>query len=407
MNLLFASAYFPWPKNRGSSLRSYHILKSLTQRHRVTLVAFSDGQAGQSENCPLGQMCARVIEIDVRSCDPDQRKRLDLWAPFPQRLQALLSSPLPNIIRMGYSEAFLQVLRELNRREKFDVAWAVRSHVAEMVRSAGLPQIIVDVDDLENIKLRQTLRLSPWYRSKPFHYAEHAKMCAYERLLARRFSALVVCKHEDRGFFGSDCDKVFVVPNGVENHPPTDPSLELADTILFVGQLGYEPNVDGIRFFARSILPILRSWNPNVQFMIVGCDADREVKALHNGKTCVVFEDVPDLQPYYEKASIAVAPLRLGSGTRLKILEALGRGKAVVSTTIGAEGIDLRPGIDLEIADSAEAFAQTCARLLADKAARQRLGTSGRARVWAKYRWDSIGETVNHVVTSLRTTPGN
>jgi glycosyltransferase involved in cell wall biosynthesis len=124
---------------------------------------------------------------------------------------------------------------------------------------------------------------------------------------------------------------------------------------------------------------------------------------LHDGSTCVVHGLVPDVTPYFEQAAVVVAPIRQGSGTRLKVLEALGRGKAVVATSVAAEGLDLRPGVDLEIADDPEAFARACAHLLADPAARRELGATGRRRVLERYRWEDIGAMAEKVLFASST----
>jgi glycosyltransferase involved in cell wall biosynthesis len=162
--------------------------------------------------------------------------------------------------------------------------------------------------------------------------------------------------------------------------------------------MDYDPNVDAARYFALSILPLILKENTSACFHIVGKDPAREVRALQDDASCVIHGAVPDVTPYFDSASVFVAPIRQGSGTRLKVLEALARGKAVVATSTGAEGLDLRPGVDLEIADAPDAFARACIRLLADPPARERLGNSGRQRVMDLYRWEKIGAMAERVL---------
>jgi glycosyltransferase involved in cell wall biosynthesis len=129
-------------------------------------------------------------------------------------------------------------------------------------------------------------------------------------------------------------------------------------------------------------------------------NAPAQVLALHDGRTCAVADSVPDVAGYLEAATLMVVPLRRGAGTRLKVLEALAHGKAVVSTSVGAEGLDLRPGVDLEIADDAESFARACARLLDDPEARCRMANAGRERVLSRYTWEQVCKSAEQAIAS-------
>jgi glycosyltransferase involved in cell wall biosynthesis len=220
----------------------------------------------------------------------------------------------------------------------------------------------------------------------------------YERLLPRRFWRLVVCKEADRQFFSTFQHRVFIVPNGTTACPVTSFNDEKLGELLFVGSMSYAPNIEAVQFFTQSILPKIRETHPEACLHIVGRAPEVEVKALHDGITCIVHGEVPEVSPYYEKASVVTAPIRLGGGTRLKVLEALVRGKALVATSIAAEGLDLRPSVDLEIADTPDAFAAACVRLLEDPARRRQLGLSARQRVLERYEWQQIGKVAAHAL---------
>jgi glycosyltransferase involved in cell wall biosynthesis len=309
------------------------------------------------------------------------------------------------MVRQWQSNEMEQALKDIKRRETFDLVWAERPCMGELVRSAGFSKLVVDVDDMESVSLRRALKYSSWYRSKPLHYAELAKLYAYEALLPRRFWRLVVCKEEDKRLFGSDRTNVFVVPNGVPVLAPARPETERPGEMLFVGTLSYHPNVDAVEFFHQSILPQVRRLCPDAHLTVVGKEPEPAILALHDGSSCIVRGQVQDVAPHFARAALVVAPIRLGSGTRIKVLEALVRGKAVVATSTAVEGLDLRPGVDLEIADTAEAFALACVRLLGDPVARQRLGIAGRERVLQRYLWDAIGESVECVIRDYADSP--
>ena len=260
-----------------------------------------------------------------------------------------------------------------------------------MARDAGFSRILVDLPDLESALVHRGLSAGAWYRSKPIDWAEGAKFRAYDARLPSRFWRVSVCKEEDRRHFGPiPPDNVLVIPNGTESQCPTPPSEEVPGEMLFVGALFYQPNIDAVLFFHREIFPIIRRSMPEARFRIVGLAPDESIARLDNGQDCVVNASVDDLSPYYARASLIVVPMRLGAGSKLKVVEALSRGKALVSTAFGAEGFDLRPGVDLEIGDSPQDFAAQCIRLLQDPSARAALAASGRARTLERYTWSAI-----------------
>ncbi len=404
MKLLFVSSLRPWPTHTGAAQRVYHILEGFTRSHRVTLVNLVQRTAAPvDETFPLRERCERVIEVSSATCAVNRTRRYHEWPSVHDRVISLISSPQPSLIRRWKSPELLQALRILRASDDFDAVWVVRSYIAEMVRAAGFQRLVVDVDDIESAAMARMLKVSGPSRSKPLQWAEWLKLDRYERRLPGRFSRLVVCKAEDRGFFGADAEpRVFVVPNGTAAFPPTAPELEVPGEVLFVGVLNYAPNIDAVRYFRADILPLLRHSSPATRFQIVGLRPDPDVLALDNGADCVVTGSVPDVTPYYARASVVAVPLRLGAGTKLKVLEALARGKAVVSTSVGIEGIDVRPGVDLEVADTPAEFAQACHRLLHDPAARRRLGESGRALVLERYGWNWAVEQAEAAVASMR-----
>ncbi len=393
MRILFVSHCHPWPLDSGVYQRVYHLVEGLARRHQVTLVLPASRRRpnhASGNGFSLGAECQRIIEVDTYPSISESVLQFHHWAPVSHRLQALMSSPLPCVVRQQMSTKMREVLEEIRRRETFDVVWAERPSMGEIARAAGFEKILVDMDDIESVSLARFLKHSAWYRSKPLHYAELAKLYFYERLLPRRFWRLVVCKEQDRRLFGRECRNIFTVPNGVASFQETPCETERAGEMLFVGTLSYVPNIDAVQFFHESIFPKIRRLAPNASLTIVGKEPERAILDLHDGSTCVVKGEVTDLTPHFASASLVVAPIRLGSGTRIKVLEALARGKAVVATSTAAEGLNLRPGIDLEIADSPEAFTGACVRLLADPAARRRLGAAGRLRVRELYHWGAI-----------------
>lgn len=392
MRIVFACSEQPWGPPYGGILRNYHLILGLAREHSVTLVTFSRDDIPRSPSTEaLFDACDEVIEVPSDTCTFGHTKRYEETAEARERLAALVSSRMPRSIRRWQSPAFVEALRRVRASRKVDAVLAARAFVAERALEAGYDRVLVDMPDLESVALRTLLTTIDWYKSKPIDWAEFAKLHRYERRLPRRFWRVTVCKDEDRTFLSPRArGNVFVVPNGTSTQSSAPADAEVAGEILFVGLLSYYPNVDAIKFFHDEILPLVASRVPNARLRIVGRRPEEPVLALDNGGNCVVTGQVDDLAPYYARASIVVVPMRLGGGTKLKTAEALAYGKAVVSTTAGAHGFDLRPGTDLEVADTPQAFADACVKLLNDASLRRQLGASGRERTLERYAWPSI-----------------
>jgi glycosyltransferase involved in cell wall biosynthesis len=226
--------------------------------------------------------------------------------------------------------------------------------------------------------------------SRVFQHYDLLRLWWYQTRAIRRFDRVFVCSDRDRRRLGRD--NVVVVPNGVAV-PPELPAREPdARTILFCGVLSYAPNVDAIRFFVSAILPRVRHEVPDARLLVVGRTPTPEIRALHDGTTVVVEADVPSVAAYYRRAALAVAPLRMGGGTRIKILEAWALGVPVVSTTIGCEGLEGVNGIHLRVADEPDRFARACVELLRDPSVGAPLAVAGRQLVRERYRWEAVTE---------------
>jgi glycosyltransferase involved in cell wall biosynthesis len=213
--------------------------------------------------------------------------------------------------------------------------------------------------------------------------------------LARRFDAVVTVSALDAQRLREQLPPgrgpaLAVIPNGVdvETFQPLPPAPE--PVILFMGTLGYEPNIDAVQFFATEVLPRVRQAVPAARFVIAGQHPAPGVLALAQLPGVTVTGAVPDVQPVYAQAQVVVVPLRAGGGTRLKILEALALGRPVVTTTIGNEGLDLLDAEHLRVADGAAALAQAVIELLRDPAQRAALAVRGRARVVERYGWPQL-----------------
>jgi len=405
-NVLFLAKLFPWPLNFGARQRVFHLARGIAAAHEVTVVAL-DAEPSPADKAEFLSRsgCARVTVVPRGSDAPRAANRAGIVARAAGKLQSLdarLRSPLPPFVREAWSDELMATLEGLRADGAIDIVYATQSWMAEHARAAGFRRIVVDVDDLLSHLSRQRAASSGWHRRKPIELFDAAKDARYERSLPKRFTRVVVAKNEDRDFFAAvDRERVSVVPNGITLPPAPSAEPAIADTLLFVGTLGYGPNIDAVTWFATDILPLIWNENADVRFNVAGFGTAGALADLLRDPRCAVYESPPDLSPLYDAAAVVVTPVRIGGGTRIKILEALGRARPVVSTTFAAEGLGLRGGVDLEYADTATDFARRCVELLRDRERRRGLAAAGRATVAAKFDWVSIERELPALVSRV------
>lgn len=285
--------------------------------------------------------------------------------------------------------------------ERYDVVWISRLWLGGMVSEIAVPTVL-DLDDLESEKQRRTLRTMPWKLSRVVGYAEVLKLAGFEHQAVTRFGAVVVTSKKDREAL--QAGNVFVLPNTIAL--PTTPMIrddrENDDDLIFFGLMRYRPNIDGVDYFCSSIWPRIKSVRPAARLWIVGAHPTPSVLQYHDGKSIIVTGYVEDLRSMLGRCSVVIVPLRIGGGTRIKILEAMAAGKAVVSTEIGCEGLDVQHRKHLLIADQPEEFSRCCLDLMADRVQREVLGKNGRRLIEERYRWELVPDMVNRILDAVR-----
>lgn len=373
-----------WPVRSGSSVRRLMTLAALSAHGVVDLlyVGESGGLASAvPDDAPIGD----VIEhpIDRRRLGAIER---GAWALRPTRpLQALEWAPAP---------------RPLLERAPFDLVWYFRAVAFSLVGPMPAAASVVDLDDLEDEKLRGAHLANPGRGSGRRRFAERRNIVAwrrYQRSVARDVDAVTVCAADDcRTLAAHSC---FVLPNGVP-HVDAEPRAHDTFTMLFVGLFEYEPNADAAEFMVEQVMPIVRRAMPQAELRLVGRTTHRVQRLAGPGVT--VVGEVPDLSSEYGVASIAVAPIRFGGGTRIKIIEAFARKVPVVSTTMGASGLGVTDGWELLLADDAASFASACVSALSDPALRARLLERGHALYEHRFSQPAIDRSVAQVLEAVR-----
>ncbi len=396
MKILYVTNCCPWPPNTGLRLRNFHLIQQLRQRFDVRVVALDEPPA-------RGELPANTEFLPIKQLMPPTDWSRSVWVRRAEILRRA-ASPLPALMEKHSQEGLTRLFRSIVRlANEADRVWISRSYFARLALEAGLRRpLIVDYDDIDTyaqlaFSLDMPQRFYRW-----LSYLDTAKLYLFEQAIARRAWRCVVCKPEDQRFFRHRRRNVFVVPNGTEIRDPLPPEAEIPDTLLFVGLLSFHPNSDAVTWFVRECYPELVRLRPagaQPTLEIVGAQPGPTIQGFDNGNTIRVRGFVPDLVDVYRRAGVAIAPIRMGSGTKLKVLEALSYGKALVATHEAIRGLHLRPGVDVAVADTATEFAAACHRLLNDPIAREKLGRSGRERVNALFSWERIGRTLREVVT--------
>jgi glycosyltransferase involved in cell wall biosynthesis len=397
LRTLFVAPRVPFPLDIGGNQRMFHVLSALARLGPVDLVCLAHPRFTPEERelKPLRDLCDTLEMIPH-----DGSRWPDGIQSYRDAVERMVLARRPRQIAEFRGEVLAERVAALAPRA--DLIWAVRLYVAEWL-TTGRERTIVDVDDLESVKESRRLGLEPLGRWQALARFDNAKLRRLERRAAGRYAGVVVCSEGDRRFFPArHRDRALVVPNGIPGQLlATPPSPREPASLVMVGAMRYGPNADAALWFAREILPRVAAAMPDVRLYLVGDDRRGVLRSVHDGQRVIATGRVDDVAPYVSRAAVSLAPLRFGGGTRIKILEALALGTPVVSTTVGADGLDLVPGRHLAIGDTPDAFAGEVIRLLRDPAARQALAEAGRARVAQRYTWESIGEALGGDVRRL------
>lgn len=395
MRLLFLTPQLPYPPHQGTTLRNFNILSQLAPRHEIHLLTL--GAPDELNDSPLNELCAR-IEI----------------APSPVRTTAQRAfetffHPQPDMARRLHSPALSAKLAALLNENRYDVAQIEGIEMASAWLDAAntlparRPSTVVFDDHNAEWTLQKTAydtdRANPGrLHAALYSWIQFNKLKRFERTVCLASDAVVAVSPQDADAIASLDPRIkpVVIPNGVdcELYVPSfegvcaKPHAELS--VVFTGKMDFRPNVDACLWFANEVLPLLRAAVPLAHVSFVGQKPSPAVLALRERPGVEVTGFVPDTRPYIADAAVFAVPLRMGSGTRLKVLEAMAMGKAIVSTTFGVSGIESTNGHDVIIADDARAFADAIAALLRHPDRARELGANARKLAEEKYDWRKL-----------------
>jgi glycosyltransferase involved in cell wall biosynthesis len=396
MKILWVKCDFLHPTTRGGQIRTLEIVKRLHARHEVHYLAYeaSDNPEGLKR---APEYCTRAYPVRL---DVPQRRSL----AFVVQLAENLFSSMPLSLSRYHSAAMRKQIAAVLRESQFD------SVVCDFLSPAP------NFDHLENCVLFQhNVETMIWRRHaenaadplrKLYFKVQADRMFRWERRMCREAAEVIAVSPQDaalmRDMFG--VTRVTAIPTGVDIDFFRRPlEVQPKADLVFLGSMDWLPNIDGIEYFVREILPLIRKRMPACRLAVVGRTPSASIRALAERDSGIqVTGTVPDVRPWLWGSKVSIVPLRIGGGTRLKIYESMAAGTPTVSTSIGAEGLDVSHPANIRLADTPAAFAEQCVSLLENAQERERLAAEALGLVTAHFSWDVVTAEFERLLLAAR-----
>jgi polysaccharide biosynthesis protein PslH len=399
MRILYVTQIVPYPPHGGVLQRGFNLLRELGQRHEVHLLAFHHpdelphGDPVEHSKRELGAFCRTVEYFDLvpKKSAAHMAAGLAMAAfhPAPFSVLAHRSGPLAERISQLCATA-----------PGFDLVHLDTIALAPYAVHCGASPLVLAHHNIESQLMERRAEREKGFLQKLYVRQQARRIRRLEAQEAGRFATNITVSPADAELLGQICPgaRTAVIPNGVDTdyfHPR--PGNE-TPTLVFTGGMGMFANRDAVHWFIDSIWPLVKQRVPEAQFLAIGKKASQyALDSAARDSAIKVPGFVPDVRPYVERSAIYVVPIRVGGGTRLKVVDAMAQGKAIVSTSLGVEGIEARDGEHFVVADDAQAFADRIVHLLHHPEERARLGAAARERAQKTYCWKSLGRQLEQV----------
>ena len=406
MKILFVTPFLPSPARFGGQRRLDGLVRSIAANHETTVLSFNADDKFAAPSLAETQSYCHNVVVHTGAALGDRHDKRQL-----QR-RSLFSHRSYEHIQVTKYREFQTLLDNLISTDQFDIVQVEFSQMAAFRLPLQNPhrktRFVLDEHNIEFDIIRRTAASESKLERRIYSNINWRKLSREERAAWRRFDGVTVTSDRDAALLKELEPKttVAVIPNGVDtrqfapNSDPPDPEL-----VLFFGAMNYFPNSDGVRFFVNQIWPRILAKRPTAKLCLVG-PAGANILALAND-SIEVTNFVDRVEPYIDRAAVVVVPLRLGGGTRLKVVEAMCKAKPIVSTRIGSEGIDVVHDQHVLFADEPQDFADQVERVLADPALGRRLGSTAAKLAEEKYSWPALGNELEQFYQQLLATPPN
>jgi sugar transferase (PEP-CTERM/EpsH1 system associated) len=394
VKILWLSAGLLLPLDKGGKLRTWHLMRHLGAEHDITFVSFCEPDGNPAHVEGMRSACS-----DIKAIPRAETRKGTLR--FKLEAGAALLSSLPYAIGKYRSTAYRGVVRDLLARGDFDLLVCDFLFPAVNLPSRLPCPAVIFTHNVESEIWRRHAETQRNAVARAMFLTQWRRMLRYEARALRRFDLILAVSDADRETFRSlyglsRAAPVHVVQTGVD----TEYFRPMAETatdprhLVFTGSMDWLPNEDAMLYFVREILPLVRGDEPGTTMSIIGRRPTPAVRELAKGPGIEVTGDVEDVRPHIARGGVYVVPLRIGGGTRIKIYEAMAMGKAVVSTTVGAEGLPVTSGRDIVLEDEPARFAQAIVQLIRDAATRRALESAARQTVEG-YAWSVVARDLD------------
>ena len=391
MHIVWLKTELLHPVDKGGKIRSYNMLKELKRSCQITYLTLDDGTADEDARELASEYCHELV------CIP-HRLREKFTPGFYFELMLNLASGLPYAIKKYESSAMRNEVSRRAAEGRFDVL--VCDFLAPAVnvpRRLGCPSVLFQ-HNVEAMIWKRHYEVQSNPAKKAYLFRQWQKMRTFEGKTCPEFDCVVAVSREDREMMQQEYNvkAVYDVPTGVDTSffRPREDRAHRPENLVFTGSMDWLPNEDAIRYFTDQILPRVKQAVPGVTLTVVGRNPyPGLVELSRRDPSVIVTGRVDDVRPFMDEAAVYVVPLRIGGGTRLKIYEAMAMEKAIVSTTIGAEGLPVADGQEIVLADTPETFAAAVVKLLRDENMAAEIGRRAAAKVRENFGWDTVANS--------------
>jgi glycosyltransferase involved in cell wall biosynthesis len=385
LKVLVLDEEIPFPLNSGKRIRTWNLLRNLCQAHTITFLCY--GTRDNPGFPRLEELGIRVVL--VQDLPPSNSFR------FYAGALANIFSIWPYSVSRHHTRKFTRAIRALIAAESFDLVHCEWTPYASYINAVGRLPMLIMAHNIEATVWRRRAQHASNLPERLFMGLQAWKMAHFEKKCFTRARQVAVVSEEERQTARQwGARAAYLVSNGVDTEylHPTGETPE-PDSLLFLGSLDWQPNRDALQYLLREILPRIQATNPRTKLRVVGRQPASKLREQVEGLSGVEWVgEVPDIRPHFARAAVVLVPLRIGGGSRIKILESMSMGKAVVATQIGAEGLDVISGVHCLIADSPTDFSQSVAQLLDDPERAIDLGRKGRELVLQQYDWGRMAK---------------
>ncbi|MFX0196254.1 MAG: glycosyltransferase [Candidatus Hodarchaeota archaeon] len=389
MRILFVSQRFPYvPCTDGFRLIAFNLLKHLSIKHEIHLISFLESQ-NELQRIPLIEKYCTSIETVLKKpgrsgTDSFVRILSKLYLKMPRRLSSEMQTKI------------YRALKTLNIELIHVEGLGIGQY---LIKEFDLPKVIA-IHDAQSWRIQQYIRKSQNFFIKLRHILDWLKIRKLELEVLRRFDGCVVVSPDDKQFIKSFLPElnVSVAANGVDCEYYKPYSSEAgSNAIIFTGNMSYPPNVDAVLYFYNDIFPLIRSEIPQVELLVVGADPTKEIEELSLDGQVTVTGFVKDIRPYFHRSSVFVCPLRIGTGIKNKILEAMAMGVPIVATSLSIRGIEISPQEHIIIADDPLEFAKKSVYLMKNRELRLSVARKARSFVETNHSWAATARVFENV----------